>query len=145
MDPDIRYVTPDDATAIAYWALEGPGRRPLVILPDPFFHNIELEAADPDLSGFYERLSHSRTLLHYDRRGVGLSEKPEEHAAYSADRHIEDMHAVVLGTAAPNVDPWVGHLGCHVGLAYAQKHPDRVAHLTAKGFDEPIALFEVGT
>ena len=70
--PPIQYARTDDGVNIAYWTLgEGP---PLLHLP-PSISNIQQEWDIPPIRSWYERVARHHTLIRFDRRGCGLSDR----------------------------------------------------------------------
>ena len=125
MEPQIRYARTSDGVDIAYWAIgTGPAivQTPLV----PFSH-IEMEWQLPELRTWYQRLARGATLIRYDGRGNGLSQR--EVSDLSLDAHARDLEAVVTELGP---DP-VAVLGVfHTGpaaIALAARRPDRVSRL----------------
>lgn len=128
LSPDIRYTQSADGTSLAYWVLSGPSERPLIFIPDLHLHNIALEAADPAMSQLYRQLSRARPLVRYDRRGVGLSDRPGPDG-YRFSDHLDDLSAVIEAIGASEVDIWGGLLGVGLALDYTAANPERVRHV----------------
>ncbi|MGH2354605.1 MAG: alpha/beta fold hydrolase, partial [Chloroflexota bacterium] len=124
MEPRIRYAIARDGISIAYWTLgDGP---PLVYLAGPPWSHVELWQL-PECRRWYERLATGRTLVRYDVRGTGWSER--QAADHSLDALVSDLEAVVdrLGLAT---FPLLGAADAGpVALAYAARHPERVSRL----------------
>lgn len=123
--PRVRYATASDGVSIAYWKTgDGPALVQMPLIP---FSHIEMEWQLPALRQWYERLSRQLTLIRYDGRGNGLSERGV--ADHSLDGHVRDLEAVVdrLGTA-PVALLGILHSG-PAAIAYAARAPERVSHL----------------
>ena len=68
MEPQIRYCTTEDAVAI--------GSGPPLILSSPFtFSHVGLETQFPPARALYERLAAKHTLIRWDPRNYGLSQR----------------------------------------------------------------------
>ena len=91
MQPSIQFATASDGVRIAFWTL-GAG-APLAALPMLPFSHIQLEWQVPERRAWYERLAQTRTLIRYDGRGTGLSER--EASDFSLDSQLRDLEAVV--------------------------------------------------
>jgi class 3 adenylate cyclase len=92
----------------------------------PFSH-IEMEWQLPALQRWYERLAHGATLVRYDGRGTGLSQRGV--ADHSVDAQMRDLEAVVEQLGGDKVALFgVFHSG-PTAIAYAAKSPERVSHL----------------
>lgn len=125
MEPQVRYARTSDEVDIAYWVFgDGPVivQTPLV----PFSH-IEMEWQDPQIRRWYERLALGGTLVRYDGRGNGLSQR--DLSDLSLEAHVRDLEAVIdaLGPE-PVTILGVFHSG-PAAIAYAARHPERVSHL----------------
>jgi class 3 adenylate cyclase/pimeloyl-ACP methyl ester carboxylesterase len=123
--PRIQYAKTSDGVNVAYWSIgEGPA---LISVGDAPWSHIRLEWHIPELRSWYEHLARGRTLIRYDQRGGGLSDRHVEE--FSLDAFTLDLDAVVdrLGHKK------VALLGIvdsgPVAIAYAARNPDRVSHL----------------
>ena len=125
MDPRVRYVRTADDVGIAYWTV-GQG-RPLVQTPLVPFSHIEAEWQHPEMRRWYERLGNGATVVRYDARGTGSSER--QVTDYSLDAHVRDLEAVVAGLGEGPVDlVGVFHTG-PAAIAFAARNPERVRRL----------------
>ncbi|MFL5679068.1 MAG: alpha/beta fold hydrolase [Chloroflexota bacterium] len=110
-----------------YYELTGTG-RPLVLL-----HGAMGSIEAWRLGGYVEALAQGNQLILVDLRGHGLSEKPVAPDAYLAERHVEDVVAVLddVGLESAVLLGWA--LGGDVALAAAASNPDRVDGVVAIG------------
>jgi class 3 adenylate cyclase len=104
------------------------GSGPPIVLGSliPFGH-IERAWQIPDLRAWYERLAQLGTVVHYDARGMGMSQRTP--ADVSVEAHASDIAAVV---DAAGEDPVTLIGPFHSGPAavtFAAEHPARVQHL----------------
>src|SRR5213596_1304656 len=74
MEPRIQYAKTSDGVSTAFWTL-GEGGRPLLMTSPLVFSNISLEWQIPELRQWYERLAANRTVVRYDGRNLGMSER----------------------------------------------------------------------
>jgi class 3 adenylate cyclase len=121
----LRYARTSDGVNVAYWTFgKGPVLVECPLIP---FSHIEAEWRNPHVRRWYERMGEMVTLLRYDSRGTGLSQRKVEDV--SIEGHVRDLEAVVSQVG----DETVALLGVfHSGPAailYAARHPDRVSHL----------------
>jgi class 3 adenylate cyclase len=125
MEPRIQYATTDDGVSIAYWTL-GDG-HPLVFMGDAPWSHIQMEWQIPELRQWYEKLAEGRTLVRFDQRGGGLSDRnPQE---ISLDGFQRDLEAVVDRLGLETFD-LLGFVDSGpVVIAYTARNPDRVSHL----------------
>ena len=76
-------------------------------------------------------LARRHTLIRYDGRGCGLSDR--DPADCSLDRCVEDLEAVVEASKIGKFVLFGATLGGLTALAYAARHPERVSHLVIVG------------
>ena len=109
---------------IAYaTAGEGP---PLVRINNWFTH-LELDWDNPVWRHWSEALAERRTLVRYDPRGSGLSDR--DVTDFSLDALVSDLEAVVDALGLRRV-PLIGLCqGGVIAAAYAARHPERVGRL----------------
>jgi class 3 adenylate cyclase len=125
MEPQVRYARTVDDVSIAFWAYgEGPVLVETPLIP---FSHIEAEWQNPDIRRWYQRLGRMATVIRYDGRGTGLSQR--EVAEVSLEAHVRDLAAVIehLGSE-PVALMGVFHSG-PAAITYAAANPERVSHL----------------
>jgi len=124
MDLQLKYCRSADGTRIAYAVLgQGP---PLIYMPW-YPMSCELESKLEDCARWYERLASFRTLVLYDGRGTGASQRDVRD--FGIDAMVSDL-AAVADALAPDKFSLVGtfHTAA-VALAYSWRHPARVEDL----------------
>jgi class 3 adenylate cyclase len=136
MEPHIQYAKTSDGVSIAYYQIgEGPA---LVFMPTIPVTHLEFEWQMPIFRLTYDPLIRSNTLIRYDSRGFGLSDRGV--TDFSLDAMVRDLEAVVdhlgLGKFQLLATGWEGS----VAIAYAFRHAERVSHLvlwhaSARGSD----------
>ncbi|PWK56782.1 alpha/beta fold hydrolase [Silicimonas algicola] len=127
-DGQIRFFESFDGAKIAYCVSgEGP---PVILLPSWLTH-LEFQRRSVAWKPWLEALSSRYSLVRYDPRGCGMS-----------DRRVDDLTFVAW---VRDLDALVGHLkldsfsligvcqGGAVALEYAARHPGRVSHLVLFG------------
>ncbi|MEX0749639.1 MAG: adenylate/guanylate cyclase domain-containing protein [Dehalococcoidia bacterium] len=127
MQREIRYCTSADGTRIAYSTYgERPG-TPLVEFGAWYVTNgmcIRMASMRP----WYEEFAKRWSLVTFDHRGTGDSQREVEDVALGA--HVADLEAVI---AATGIDRFhlMGHgHGGAVAVTYASQHPERIERLT---------------
>jgi class 3 adenylate cyclase/pimeloyl-ACP methyl ester carboxylesterase len=125
MQPQIRFCTTADGVRIAYSAT-GTGPT-LLWAPDLPNSHVALEWSQPGIRQQLERLSAEFTLVRFDARGVGLSDRDVPDVSF--DARLRDLDAVVAQlSGAPLAVMGVEWSGPLV-IAFAARHPERVSHL----------------
>jgi pimeloyl-ACP methyl ester carboxylesterase/DNA-binding CsgD family transcriptional regulator len=124
MKQQIRFCRSRDEVRIAFaTAGEGP---PLVRVNNWFTH-LELDWDNPVWRHWSLALAERRTLVRYDPRGSGLSDR--DATDFSLDAMVADLEAVVDALKLRRF-PLLGLCqGGAVAVAYAARHPDRVSRL----------------
>jgi len=121
MEYQARYCTSADGTRIAYCVYgEGP---PLVRCPRGWesFNN------ELDESRVYDLLEEGRTVVRYDPRGVGLSQRGV--SSFKLDELVADLEAVVAAVGLTRFAMWGGAFSSAAAMAYAARHPECVQRL----------------
>lgn len=121
---EVRFCAAHDGARIA-WAKSGQG--PPLLKTANWLNHLEVDWESPLLSHMLRALSRHHTLVRYDERGNGLSDRdvPE----LSLEAFVRDLEAVV-DAAELDRFPLLGvSQGAAVAVAYAARHPERVSHL----------------
>jgi pimeloyl-ACP methyl ester carboxylesterase/DNA-binding CsgD family transcriptional regulator len=127
-DQRIGFARASDGVRIAYAVC---GRGPVLVMPPYWFSHLELEWDSPARRHWITALSASNTLIRYDLRGTGLSDRRV--AAQSLDVWLNDL-AAVLDAARVERCALLGV--CQAGpiaVAFAASQPDRVSALALYG------------
>jgi pimeloyl-ACP methyl ester carboxylesterase/DNA-binding CsgD family transcriptional regulator len=128
MDQEIRFCTASDGVRIAY-SLLGSG-PPLVKAPNWLTH-LEYEWSSPVWSHWWEELAKNHTLVRFDQRGSGLSER--EVAEQSFDTWVSDLGAVVDHVGLNQFALLGISQGGAIATTYAARNPGRVSRMVLYG------------
>jgi pimeloyl-ACP methyl ester carboxylesterase/DNA-binding winged helix-turn-helix (wHTH) protein len=124
----IRFCATADGVRIAY-ATSGTG--PPLVKPANWITHLEYDWESPVWRHWMHELSRDNTLLRYDERGSGLSDR--DAADLSFDSWVSDLETVVDASGLDRF-PLLGlSQGCAVAVAYAVRHPERVSRLVLYG------------
>jgi class 3 adenylate cyclase len=124
MEREVRYCTTDDGIRIAYCvAGEGPAH---VVMPEPTASHVQLEWSHPVLGPFFASLSEHNTLVRFDPRGTGLSDRvlPSTPAEW-----VRDLETVVRRLELDEFALSAIEAGCRAAIAFAAGHPGQVRRL----------------
>jgi class 3 adenylate cyclase/pimeloyl-ACP methyl ester carboxylesterase len=121
MEREVRYCTSADGTRIAY-SISGEG--PALIMCPALWESFSNEYVGMDR---YRALERGRTIIRYDTRGVGLSQRDAH--TYTLDAAVEDLEAVVDSAGLDRLSIWASVLSTSTAIVYAVRHPERVARL----------------
>ena len=125
MAHSVQYVTTDDGVGIAYWTV-GDG-VPLVIPPILTTSHLEMEWQIPSRRAFYEGLARRCRVIHYDCRGMGMSQR--DAIDFSVEAAQRDLGAIVERLGLETFALLRMPSSSDVAFAYAANNPDRVSHL----------------
>jgi class 3 adenylate cyclase/pimeloyl-ACP methyl ester carboxylesterase len=120
-------ITPD-GIQLAY-AQTGSG-APLVKTGNWMTH-LEFDFESPIWRSLYHELSRDHTLIRYDARGNGLSDRDVEEV--SLDVFVSDLETIVNAVGLERFALFGISQGCAVSVAYTVRHPERVSHLILHG------------
>ena len=120
--PDVQYARSGDVN-IAYHVV-GAGGLDLVFAPGYVSHLTHV-LENPTVAGFFERLASLGRLIRFDRRGIGLSDRPRDVATLEA--RMDDIRAVMDATGSRRAALIAtGDAGAMATL-FAATYPERVA------------------
>jgi len=125
---EIRFCTSTDRTRIAY-AIYGEG--PPLVRSLQWGTHLELDWQTPVWRAWLEALARGNTLVRYDARGCGLSDRDVDD--FSTERHMEDLEAVVKASGFHRFALIGMTGGGPYGIAYATRYPEQVSHLVLYG------------
>jgi DNA-binding winged helix-turn-helix (wHTH) protein/pimeloyl-ACP methyl ester carboxylesterase len=120
-------VTPDDVR-LAYATV---GSGPPIVRVANCFNHLDFEWGSPIWRHWVRDLARGHSILRYDGRGNGLSQRDVHN--FSLDAWVQDLETVV-DAAGLDTFALMGHSqGSSVAIAYAVRHPERVSHLILCG------------
>ena len=128
MQQQVRFCTSSDGVRLAY-AISGNG-PPLVRAPHWFTH-LEHDWSNPAMRPWVEDLSKRYTLLRFDQRGTGLSDREVPEISFEA--HVRDLECVIEAAGFERFALLGLSQGAASGVAYAARHPERVSHFIMCG------------
>jgi DNA-binding winged helix-turn-helix (wHTH) protein/alpha-beta hydrolase superfamily lysophospholipase len=136
---EIRYCTTSDGVRLAY-ATTGNG--PPLVKASNWLTHLDFEWGSPIWRHWYTALSRHHRLVRYDERGNGMSQRDVPDVNF--DTWIRDLETVV-DAAELDRFPLLGiSRGGPIAIAYAVKHPERVAKLVLYGAFA-VGMNHVGT
>lgn len=124
----IRFALRSDGVRIAY-ALSGRG--PPLIKAANWLSHIEADWSSPVWRHWLHGLSERWSLVRYDERGCGLSDRDVKDLSFES--WVGDLETVVAAAGVRRF-PLLGvSQGAAVAVAYAARHPEQVSHLVLYG------------
>ncbi|HEV8591647.1 MAG TPA: alpha/beta hydrolase [Pyrinomonadaceae bacterium] len=125
---DIQFCTTADGVRIAYSAI---GSGPVLVRVLGHFTHLEMEWEWPDLRHFWERLAERFTVVRYDGRGIGLSDRYA--GEFTEETRQLDLDAVLNDVGAEDVTLLGISEGGWTAAMYATCHRERVSRLVLYG------------
>jgi DNA-binding CsgD family transcriptional regulator/pimeloyl-ACP methyl ester carboxylesterase len=127
--PRISYARSADGVSLAFTTTgQGPA---LVFVPWVPFSNFRTEWQSAFLSGIFERLARRLTVIHYDGRGTGHSQR--DVTDLSLEAMVADLTAVVDQVGAAEVNLLGQYNSCPHAIAFAARYPERVKRMALFG------------
>jgi pimeloyl-ACP methyl ester carboxylesterase/DNA-binding CsgD family transcriptional regulator len=124
MRQTIRFCASRDGVRIAF-ATAGHG--PPIVRVNNWFTHLEIDWESPVWRHWIEAFARQRTLVRYDPRGSGLSDRNV--TDFSLDAWVADLEAVVDAVGLRRFPLFGLCQGGSVAIAYAARHPERVSRL----------------
>lgn len=128
MRQEIAFARSWDGTRIA-WARHGHG--PPLVRAATWLTNLEQDWSSPVWRHWLTDLGSRYTVVRYDERGSGLSDRQVDEL--SLDAWVADLEAVVDAAGLSSFDLLGVSQAGAIAVAYAHRHPDRVARLVLYG------------
>jgi pimeloyl-ACP methyl ester carboxylesterase len=125
---DIQFCTTRDGVHLAYSII---GKGPLLVRVLGHFTHLEMEWEWPDLRHFWESLAERFTVVRYDGRGTGLSDKYA--GEFTEETRQLDLEAVLTAVGAEKAILLGISEGGWTAATYAARHPKQINHLVLYG------------
>ena len=125
----VRYLTASDGLRLA-WAEAGTG--PPLVKAANWLSHLEYDLESPVWRHWISFLSDRFHLVRYDERGCGMSDWSA--SDLSLDRRVADLEAVIDASGLSEPVTLLGiSQGAAISIAYAVRHPGRVARMILYG------------
>jgi pimeloyl-ACP methyl ester carboxylesterase len=127
-DEPVHYAV-SDGLQIAY-QITGRGNRDIVLVPG-FVSHLELDWADPRHAAFLDRLGTFGRLIRFDKRGTGMSDRPND--VPDLETRMHDVLAVMDAGGSRRAVLFGYSEGGPMAILMAAMHPERVEALMLYG------------
>jgi len=124
----VRFLTTADGVRIAYRSIGGG--HPLIFVRGWISH-LELLGQEPRSRAFFEALASARTVIQYDSRGNGLSDRNVR--GITLDQLVLDLEAVADHLSLDRFDLYGQCFGGPIAVSYTVARPQRVSSLILDG------------
>ena len=125
---EIHFCTAPDGVQLAYSMI---GQGPPLMKTGNWMTHLEFDLESPIWRHLYRELARDHTLVRYDARGNGLSDRTVDDISF--DAFVGDLEAVAAAAKVVRFALLGISQGCAVAIAYAVRHPERVSHLILYG------------
>jgi len=126
---ETRFCSSSDGVGLAY-AIDGRG--PPLVKASNWMTHLDFERESPVWRHWVRELSRGHTLVRYDERGCGLSDR-EFDGTPSLDTYVDDLAAVVDAAAPERFALLALSGGGPTAIEYAARNPERVTRLVLYG------------
>ena len=127
-EQQIQFCTAPDGVRLAYSRI---GRGSPLVKTGNWMTHLEFDLESPIWQHLYRELARDHTLIRYDARGNGLSDREIEEVQFEA--FVRDLETVVDAARLDRFALLGVSQGCAASVAYAVRHPERVTHLILYG------------
>jgi pimeloyl-ACP methyl ester carboxylesterase/DNA-binding CsgD family transcriptional regulator len=128
MNQKIRFCRSADGVKLAY-AVSGEG--PPLVMSATWLSHLEHQWRSASWQPWLEAFSHGRTLLRYDPRGCGLSDR--DVGDLSFESWVRDFECVVEAAGFARFDLLAKCWGGPIAIEYAARHSERVNRMVLFG------------
>jgi len=128
VETQIGFCTNTDGARIAY---ETFGHGPALVCPPFLLGPVNKWDALPDVRYVFENLARYHTMVLYDPRGAGLSDR--NRTVFTLESELQDLETVINHLKLDKVILDGSMWGGPIAVAYASKYPERVTHLILFG------------
>lgn len=124
----IRFCSAPDGARLAY-AVHGSG--PPIVRVATWLTHLEHDWDSPVWRHWLEELGKRHTVIRYDERGCGLSDRSPDDVSLEA--WVADLETVVAAAELDRFALLGVSQAAAIAVVYAARHPDRVSHLVLYG------------
>jgi pimeloyl-ACP methyl ester carboxylesterase/DNA-binding CsgD family transcriptional regulator len=125
---ELRFCVAPGGSRIAY-AIHGAG--PGLVRAATWLTHLQFDWESPVWRHWLDALADGHTVVRYDERGCGLSDR--DVGDFSLDARVGDLEAVVDAAELERFTLLGMSQGGPVAIRYAARHPERVTHLVLYG------------
>jgi pimeloyl-ACP methyl ester carboxylesterase/DNA-binding CsgD family transcriptional regulator len=124
----VQFTNSFDGTRIAY-AVAGSG--PPLVKAANYMGHLNFDWDSPVWGHWLSELTRKHTLIRYDERGTGMSQRDQ--TDFSFEAWVRDLEAVVNATGLDRFLLFGMSQGGAVAAAFAARHPEKVSQLVLHG------------
>ncbi len=125
---EIHFCSAPDGVQLAYSMV---GQGPPLVKTGNWMTHLEYDLESPIWRHLYRELVKEHTLIRYDARGNGLSDRTPDDISF--DAFVGDLETVIAAARLDRFALLGISFGCAVAIAFAARHPERVSRLVLYG------------
>ena len=126
--PQVRWARTPDGLYIAY---QDVGSGPALVLVNGMYSHIEVYWEWPHFARFVERLATSLRVLHFDRRGTGMSDRVTDDP--TLERSLDDVTAVLNAAGADRAAIYGWSESAPLAAMFAATYPEKTLAVLLDG------------
>ena len=126
--PPVRWAQTPDGLYIAYQDI---GSGPALVLVNGMYSHIEVYWEWPQFARFVERLATSLRVLHFDRRGTGMSDRVTDDP--TLERSLDDVSAVLADAGVERAAFYGWGEAASLAALFAATYPEKTLALLLDG------------
>src|SRR2546423_5078668 len=100
-----------------------------LLLVDDWVHHVELVWEVAEYARFLRRLASFSRLIHFDRRGTGLSDPVPADQLPDLETQVADVIAILDAAGSERPAVFAIQVGSLIAMLLAATHPERCSHL----------------
>jgi len=128
-EPELRYARASDGVTIAYQVF---GRGPVMVWL-PSLSHVVAQWRVPALRRAYEGMARDLTVILYDGRGTGSSDRAVDAADLGVEAQLRDLRAVLDDAGVPRASLLGYYHSVPAAIAFAAREPQRTDRLVLFG------------
>ena len=126
--PQTRWARTPDGLYIAY---QDVGSGPALVLVNGMYSHIEVYWEWPQFARFVERLATSLRVLHFDRRGTGMSDRVTDDP--TLERSLDDVSAVLAAAGVERAAVYGWGEAASLAALFAATYPEKTVAVLLDG------------
>jgi class 3 adenylate cyclase len=126
--PPVHWAKTPDGLYIAY---QDVGKGPALVLVNGMYSHIEVYWEWPQFARFVERLATSLRVLHFDRRGTGMSDRVTDDP--TLERSLDDVNAVLAAAGVERAAIYGWGEAATLAAMFAATYPEKTLAVLLDG------------
>jgi class 3 adenylate cyclase len=126
--PQVHWAKTPDGLYIAY---QDVGSGPALVLVNGMYSHIEVYWEWPQFARFVERLATSLRVLHFDRRGTGMSDRVTDNP--TLERSLDDVNAVLAAAGVERAAIYGWGEAVSLAALFAATYPEKTLAVLLDG------------